>query len=767
MTDPRTTPKPDKRLIEDYIPIKKISAEASREKSIRHGHISTLHLWWARRPLVAARAAVFGALVQADAQPQIIDADTKLPMTITKFMIELCKWELRDEILEEARRLIREAYPDQPPKVLDMFAGGGSIPLEALRLGAEAYALDLNPVAHIIELATLVYPQKYGAQLAVDVRKWGEWVLERVRAEVGDLYPLIADPDYTGVRERFLSALPQQTQMFPSTQPEQLTLDDTGDDPDIDIEDAATEPDVLLVGIPAGYLQPVAYLWTRTVICPNPACRATVPLVRQTWLKKKKGDNVALAMKPHPTENRMAFYVRRATDPANFGFDPAGFSQRGNSVCGRCGTTVTSDYVKIEGKAGRMAAQMMTTVCVRAGVRGKVYLSPDEHDLPVPDENAIRARIEALTAEAGITPPDELLAAQDNQHFQAPLYGLIRFRDLFTPRQLLTLLTFVKWVRLAHDEMMGQGCEGEYAKAVTTYLGLALDKATDRNSTLCRWDLSSSGGRLASTFARQALPMVWDYAETNPFAGGAGDLGLAITGISHVINNIPSGIPAQVRRGSAGEQQFDYRYFDAVITDPPYYDNVSYADLSDYFYVWMKRSIGWLYEAHFSGEITPKKKEAIAAPYRHEGNKNTSREFYESTMFQAFDQAYRTLKSNGILVTVYAHKTTTGWSTLVQALNLAGFAITEAWALDTEMPGRAIAADTAALASSIFLIARNRTVREKQVVLDYSKADEFARAVDETDYVSIIEPDMRRVVRERLEPVMHFGFPGSERLMTD
>jgi len=541
------TSKLDKRLIEDYIPIKKISAEASREKSIRHGHISTLHLWWARRPLVAARAAVFGALVQADAQPQLIDPETHAPMTITKFMIELCKWKLRDEILEEARRLIREAYPDGPPKVLDMFAGGGSIPLEALRLGAEAYALDLNPVAHIIELATLVYPQKYGAQLAVDVRKWGEWVLERVRAEVGDLYPLIADPDYTGVRERFLSALPQQTQMFPGTQPEQLTFDDTADEPDLDMEDNVDEPDALPVGIPAGYLQPVAYLWTRTVICPNPACRATVPLVRQTWLKKKKGDNVALAMKPHPTENRMAFYVRRAADPADFGFDPAGFSQRGNSVCGRCGTTVTSDYVKIEGKAGRMAAQMMATVCVRAGVSGKVYLSPDEHDLPVPDEDAIRARIEGLTAETGITPPDELLAAQDNQHFQAPLYGLIRFRDLFTPRQLLMLLTFVKWVRLTHDEMTGQGCEGEYAKAITTYLGFALDKVIDRSTTLARWD--NIYIKIGSTYARQALPMVWDFAEAMPIISiGSGSFGVAISYIANVIQIMPNSFGCRIYR---------------------------------------------------------------------------------------------------------------------------------------------------------------------------------------------------------------------------
>jgi len=478
----------NKRLIEEYIPIKAISAEASREKSIRHGHISTLHLWWARRPLVASRAAVFAALIPADAQPQLIDPQSreKAPYTINKFMIDLCKWEVRPEVLEEARRLIRESYPDNPPKVLDMFAGGGSIPLEALRLGCEAYALDLNPVAHIIELATLVYPQKYGAKLADDVRTWGEWVLERVRAEVGDLYPLIRDPEIA----------PQNDSLTPNPSPagegrraKQMRMFQEAEQLEMDLPDAAEgDDDDPLDGtsadVPFGYVQPVAYLWTRTVTCPNPVCRAVVPLVRQTWLKKKKGDNVALAMLPHPTENRMAFYVRKARDPEDFGFDPAAFSERGNSVCGRCGSTVDSRYIKLEGKAGRMGAQMMATVCVRAKIRGKLYLSPDEHDLPVPNNETIRARIEALTAETGITPPDEEIGGSTRDFF-TPLYGLNRFSDLFTARQLLTLLTFTKTVHEAHAAMMEQRIEAEYAKAITTYLGLLSSRLADWNSTIC------------------------------------------------------------------------------------------------------------------------------------------------------------------------------------------------------------------------------------------------------------------------------------------
>lgn len=739
----------DKRLIEYYIPIKAISAEASREKSIRHGHISTLHLWWARRPLVASRAAVFAALVPWDAQPQLTERDLNSgedkPMSITRFMIELCKWDVRDEILNEARRLIREAYPDEPPKVLDMFAGGGSIPLEALRLGAEAYALDLNPVAHIIELATLVYPQKYGKQLAEDVKKWGEWVLERVRAEVGDLYPLIPDPEFTPEKaaehQANLKHAPKQQRLFPSDQPEQLEMDlpEGADDEDDDI------PDGTSAEVPFGYLQPVAYLWTRTVTCPNPACRATVPLVRQTWLKKKKNDNVALEMKPHPTENRMAFYVRHARNPIDFGFDPAGFSQRGNSVCGRCGTTVTSDHVKAEGKAGRMDAQMMATVCVRPGASGKVYLSPDEQDLFVPDEHAMQHRIKALTAETGITPPNEPLPDKDSRNFWTIDYGLTHFNHLFSPRQMLTLLTFIDSLRNAHTTIINEGWDTDYAEGIVVMLAMWVDRLVDFNSSLCV--LKPGGGRgIVHTFGRQALPMVWDYAEGNPLGSASANATLALRYTYHAIQTIlkSGNNSGKAYRGSATELPFDDNSLTAIVTDPPYYDNVSYADLSDYFYVWLKRSVGFLFPEHLSMEITPKKKEAVAAPYRHKDDKATSRNFYEGMMFEAFQEAHRTLIANGVIVTVYAHKTTTGWSTLVDSLRRAGFCVTEAWPIDTETAGRLVAQDTAALASSFFLVARKR---------DNGHTG---------DYVNDVESEMQRIVRERVRFFLNQGITGAD-----
>ncbi len=723
----------DKRLIEDYIPIKAISAEASREKSIRHGHISTLHLWWARRPLVASRAAVFAALVPAGKT-----ADEK--RELNDLMIRLCKWEVDQRTLDEARERIRQAYPDAPPKVLDMFAGGGAIPLEALRLGCEAYALDLNPVAHIIELATLVYPQKYGKKLAEDVRKWGEWVLERVRAEVGDLYPLIPDPDFTPEKAQARASLASQPRLFAPTKGEQMTFDDVEWDGAAD-ED---EPDSTTADVPFGYLQPIIYIWTRTVRCPNPSCRAHVPLVRQTWLKKKKGDNVALEMKPHPAENRMAFQVRHVRDPKEFGFDPEDFSQRGNSVCGRCGTTVTSDHVKGEGKAGRMSAQMMATVCVRAGAQGKVYLSPDDMSLPVPDEDAIRARIETLTVATGITPPHEEIGGSTRDFF-TPLYGLTRYSDLFTPRQMLTLLTFVKCVRLAHEEMIAAGIDAEYAEGIAVLLAMWVDRLTDFNSTLCT--LKPGGGRgVVHTFVRQALPMVWDFAESNPLGSASANATIALDYTAQAIETcINSGrSPATVHRGSATELPFGDSTISAVITDPPYYDNISYSDLSDYFFVWLKRSIGFLFPAHLTLELTPKKKEAIVASYRHADNSSDARQFYEQMMASAFSEANRVLKPGGFVVVVYAHKTTAGWSTLVDSMRSAGFSITEAWPLDTENASRMLAQGTAALASSIFLVGRKR---------DNGHTAHF---------IDDIQPEMQRIVKERVRFFLQVGVTGAD-----
>ncbi|MBC8450528.1 MAG: DUF1156 domain-containing protein [Chloroflexi bacterium] len=755
----------DHRLIEDYIPIEAISAEARREKSIRKGHISTLHLWWARRPLVAVRAAVYGALVPAP-------SDKRAAKEAADFVAALCKYPGARDTIAQARRHVLQAHAERltveqgelvtvedieagrapRPRVLDMFAGGGAIPLEALRLGCEAYALDLNPVAHLIELCTLVYPQQFGAPdpaatgcaedpstssgqsgtwagLSAEVEHWGQWVLERVRDEIGDLYPPIPDPRHAAAA---------------ADQPAQLSMNLA--------VPGAREAD----RTPAGMLTPVAYLWTRTVRCKNPACGGTVPLARQTWLCKKKSRYVALRPNAEanrdgiPGEKRVRYQVAEATTPKALGFDPASGSRGGNVACPFCGTVSDSTYVKAEGQAGRIGVQPMAVVCTRPGKRGKVYLSVDQVPPEAwPNDKAIWQRIRALEAETAndpagpLTVPDEPIITDAKGSAWVVQYGLERFGELFMPRQLLALLTFAKQVRAAQAEMLHRGYSEEQAKGIVTYLGLLVDRLADYNSSLCSWH--NTREVIGHTYARQALPMVWDFVELNPMGNASGNALSALAWITNVIRSSSNlGAVAQVRRSSATRMPFENSAFDTIITDPPYYDNVAYADLSDFFHVWLKRSVGFLYPEHLSSLLTPKKREAVADATRHEGDRQLAARVYEEMMAQAFAEAGRVLKPGAPLVIVYAHKTTLGWATLVDALREAGFTVTEAWPLDTEMGARVRAMDTASLASSIFLVARRR---EGDAIGSYERE---------------VRPDLQRIVRERVDRLWAQGVTGAD-----
>jgi len=746
----------DRRLIEDYLPIQAISAEASWEKSVRKGHISTIHLWWARRPLVACRAAVYGAMVPASQFVPENGPDNKKQSlgraNAAKFIERLCKYPGNPAVIKEAQRHILEAHAKRlteetgkpvtiedieegrapRPKVLDMFAGGGAIPLEALRLGCEAYALDLNPVAHIIELCTLVYPQKYGKPdpnahgmtgpknakgettwggLANEVRYWGEWVLKKVKAEIGDLYPLIPDPEYKGNRPAV------QAEMWQSSDKE---------------------------SIPPGYLVPVAYLWTRTVRCKNPTCGATVPLVRQTWLCKKKDRYVALRMIAPKGEKQVRFEVVESRTEKGLGFDPAGFSKGGNATCPFCGTVADSDYVKAEGRAKRMGQQMMALVCTRPGRQGKVYLSVEQAleatggKSVIPPEDEIQKRIEELYRKTRLTVLNEPLVEKLTD--QLPNYGMKTMAELFTPRQMLCLLTFAAAVREAHEAMRSAGLDAERAKAVATYLATVASKIAMYSNTLCVWNVGKQ--HPVHCFGRQALPMTWDFPEVNlssPFGNTFEALKGTVSGIGSILD---CALDATVTRGSATALPWPDASFDAVITDPPYYDNIQYAALSDFFYVWLKRTIGHLYSEHFSADVSPKKSEAVASPWRHK-SKADAKFAYEQMMAQAFAEANRVLKPGGQMTVVYAHKTTLGWSTLVDALRRAGFTVTEAWPLDTE-GYRLVALNTAALASSIFLVARKR-----EGGLTGSYEDEVRSELD-------------KIVRERVDSLWKMGITGAD-----
>lgn len=681
----------DRRLIEDLIPVGAINEVAQREKI---GHATThprkLHLWWARRPLGAARAAVYATLLRAD--------DTPDEARSAEFFGRLCRWGASEATIAEARDRVLAANGGEPPRVMDMFAGGGAIPLEAARLGCEATAVELNPVAHLIELCMLDYPQRFGPSLADDIRDWGERWVEAAAERVGHLYPAIDE-----------ARPPNGVQM---------DFDQT----DVDAEER----------------RPIAYLWTRTVRCPNPSMgEHRIPLVRQTWLAKKKGRYVALRPVVDKSQRKVEWELVEADSADGLDFDPAGFSRRGKATCFVCGTSVDSDYLKAEGKAGRLGTAPLAAVLVHPSGRGREYLPAGSY--PLPDERDCRAALDELD----VTPPDEPIPADDTRNFWTPNYGLTRFGDLFTPRQLATLCSLAHGVRKQYEAMVRGGMEPKRAEAVCAYLGLVLNRVVDRSSSLCRWD--NPYQKTANTYARQALPMVWDFAETAPFEGASGSVSTYVDEAARIVSEQLGtiGSRAEVQRTSAAQLPDHDATYDAVITDPPYYDNISYADLSDFFYVWLKRSVGFLYPEHLSGELTPKRREAIVAPYRHEGSKDRARKFYESEMEAAFTEAHRVLKPDAPLVCVYAHKTTLGWAALVEALRRAGFTITEAWPLDTEMPERSIGQGTASLASSIFLVARRRTA-------------------DGVGAYSDVVADLDSIIAERLERLSEAGVTGSD-----
>lgn len=806
-----------KSFIEESFPVREVSEESAREKNIRHGHISTLHIWWARRPLASSRATIYASLIPPEKTPEEWNKERN-------FIIELSKWEnsLNQDIIGKAIEKIRKSNGNRPLRMLDPFAGGGSIPLEAMRLGLEAHAIDYNPVATLILKCTLEYPFRLGG-LGL-----GDWGLGKDGGNIentelsrpgsmeeggrfnredlqnmqgistrGEIFPDKSDSEGSDINSfkhrggmgqefkegvhsisEYSSGISMRTGDSSNNSSEnwihqrEYFKGTFGRDSDSWKNVARTNslfgeeitqspiPNPLLAAVkhwgqwvleeakkeigkfyphdPDGSV-PVGYIWSRTIPCQNPSCGAEIPLMRQFWLAKKDKKKVSLF--PYIEGKEVKFkIVGTGYEPMPKGFDPEqGTVSRAHAKCLVCGAVVDDKTTRRLFQEGR-AGQRMIAVVLTSGNSGKKYRVATEKDVRVfrEAERYLEEKRQKLMEEWGIDPvPDEPLPPKETLGFRVQRYGILKWGDLFNSRQKLALITFTEKVRELGIRGLEFGiADREFKKAVVSYLALGVNRLADFGSVLCV--LNSTGGRgVVHTFGRQALPMSWDYIESNPFYPLAAGWNTAIEKnlkwiehASSMFNSTHLEIPnpdtplllsksasqspnpkfpipntVVVTQASATSLPYPDNFFDAVFTDPPYYDNVPYSYLSDFFYVWLKRTLGDIYPELFATPLTPKTNEIVA--YSHnEGGFEGGKKFFEENLKKAFQEIYRVLKPEGIAVIVYAHKSTAGWETLINSLLDCGLVITASWPLDTEMKSRLRANESAALASSIYLVAR-------------------------------------------------------------
>jgi adenine-specific DNA methylase len=689
------------RFIEYDLPLAEISEASAQEKKIRHGHPSSLHIWWARRPLASSRATALAALLD-DPGPH----EPKKRHEIRELIKEITPWEAAKNgnsvAIQKAQKLIKEQYSDEPPKVLDPFAGGGAIPLEALRLGCETYASDYNPVAVFIEKATLEWPQKFGVEvnlpeneddgglglggkkvnlLAYVVEKWANKILQEVREEIGQFYPTESGEGLLGKRE----------------------VDSSQD----------------------GWA-PIGYLWARTIPCQNPTCNATIPLIKQFWLCKKSNKKIAYRPVVDREKETVDFELlcgEKLQKARDNGFNPAnGTISRANASCPVCSQVTKAKQTRKLAREGQMDERLVVAVLHHPDEVGRKYrLSTDRDRLDYSKaKNYLQECISDWPHLESPLPEEEL--AEDPRNLWCYKYGVTEFKDLFNSRQQLAMVAFLNAIKRnfgaieSDSHRLAKGAakkvdHGALARAVMGYLALTLTRTSEFLSRATRWKPSAECP--VNVFSRQAIPMLWDYEENNPFSGASGSWQAMFERMlygSEENIQYPWDQVGCVQHGSATSLPFSDNQLDAILTDPPYYDNVPYASLSDFFYVWLKRTVGEQFPELFSTPTVPKSEEAIMEPTRHE-SKEEAKVFFERMLSESFQEMHRVLKPEGVVVAVYAHKTTEGWETMLNGLIDAGFVVTGSWPIHTEMKARLRSAQSAALASSIYMVCR-KTERE-------------------------------------------------------
>ncbi|NLN07230.1 MAG: DUF1156 domain-containing protein [Firmicutes bacterium] len=670
-----------KKLIEVALPLEAINEASVREKSIRHGHPSTLHLWWARRPLAVVRAVIFASLVDdPSSHPELfptVEKQEEERKNLHKLIGELIQWENsnNEEVLNKAKAEILKYTDGKLPALLDPFAGGGTIPLEAQRLGLETYAMDLNPVAVMINKAMIEIPPKLAGQppvnpeakrrtdyhrewkgatgLAEDVRYYGQWMKNKAFERIGHLYPKVKD-------------------------------------------EYGKEHTV------------IAWIWARTVKCPNPACGCEIPLANSFVLSRKKGKEAYI--QPIIEGKKICYEVRygkNAPEPPK--------TARGRFRCICCNSPIDGEYIKAEGHAKRIGSSLMAIVA--EGKNGRLYLSPSEEHIQI----------------ANCCQPEWKPEIEMNQNCTDLIsgrgYGFKYWYELFTNRQLIALNTLCDLVgkaqKKATEDALSAGisndetplCEGgtgaiAYGQAVGIYLAFLVDKQAMYLSSFCPWDVSRD--RFVHVFGRQAIPMVWDFAEGNLFSSSSGSFGNMIEWVVKCLNNIPVNVFNGIVKQHDARIDNELRNV-MISTDPPYYDMIGYADLSDFFYIWLRKMLNSTYPELFNTILVPKTEELVATPYRFDGNKNDARIFYEDGMLKTFKQIFTYAREDIPITVYYAYKQcdeeynkgTSGWETILSAIMQAEFSITGTWPLRTELT-TALKGNENALASSIVLVCRKR-----------------------------------------------------------